>query len=87
MFVDDENIPAITAKSWCLWRKEKGRFNYVYGKRTYKQREIASLSKIMTAIVVQEKLNKWGFNANLITIEISELCQSIKGTTANLQPG
>ena len=86
-FVVDDNIPTITAKSWCLWKKEKGRYNYIYGKRPYKQREIASLTKIMTALVVQEKLSKWGYNANLLTLEVPDYCQNVKGTTANLRPG
>lgn len=84
-FVVDDNIPTITAKSWCLWKKEKGRHNYIYGKRPYKQREIASLTKIMTALVVQEKLSKWGYNANLLTLEVPDYCQNVKGTTANLR--
>lgn len=70
LYVEDDSIPEISAKSWCLWRKEKGRYSYIYGKRPYKQREIASLTKVMTSLVVADRLQRWNLNPALVTLEI-----------------
>lgn len=88
MFVEDDSIPPISAKSWCLWRRERtGKYNYIYGKRPYKQREVASLTKIVTALVVTEKMMKWQMAACNINVTVPEYMKEIKGTTAGLQPG
>jgi hypothetical protein len=38
IFSDDQSVPDISAKSWCIWRKKNGRFVYYYGKRIHKVR-------------------------------------------------
>lgn len=50
LFSDDNSVPDISAKSWCVWKKKNGRYVHYYGKRIHKVREIASLSKMMTAL-------------------------------------
>jgi D-alanyl-D-alanine carboxypeptidase len=42
--------PKVTAKSWILYEMRRGRF--LYGKRTKKTREMASLTKMMNLITI-----------------------------------
>ncbi len=67
IFSDDQSVPQITAKSWCIWkRKINGKYTYYYGKRIHKIRQIASLSKMITAMVTMDHINKYNVDANLI---------------------
>ena len=54
LFSDNTNIPEITAKSWCIWKKKNNKYMYYYGKRIHKVREIASLTKIITGMTAVE---------------------------------
>lgn len=38
LFSDDQSVPDISAKSWCIWKRKNGRFVYYYGKRIHKVR-------------------------------------------------
>lgn len=49
-------MPQVSAKSWIVYEARKGR--YIHGKRIFKKREIASLTKIMNLIVVIDTLRK-----------------------------
>lgn len=50
LFSDNQNLPEVSAKSWCVWRKKRGKYMHYYGKRIHKVREIASLTKMITAL-------------------------------------
>lgn len=87
MLVEDQSLPELSAKSWAIWRKVDDRFVYIYGRRPYKQREIASLTKMMVALLVLEKLKKWKADAAKITCTVPENCAGLAGTSANLAAG
>ena len=38
IFSDEQGVPDISAKSWCIWKRKNGRFVYYYGKRIHKVR-------------------------------------------------
>lgn len=67
LFSDDHSVPEISAKSWCIWKKKNGRFAYYYGKRIHKVREIASLTKIITAMTASDFLTKHNWEPEKIS--------------------
>lgn len=87
IFSDDQSIPQISAKSWCIWRKKNGRFAYYYGKRIHKVREIASLSKMITAMTAIDVLTRYSIDPSRIKYEIHKTSIMVGGTTANLEIG
>lgn len=88
IFSNDNSIPEITAKSWCIWKKNKNnRFLYYYGKRIHKVREIASLTKIATSMVTIDYLNKYDYDPHKITYQIRKPSIMVGGTSALLQIG
>jgi D-alanyl-D-alanine carboxypeptidase len=56
---EDQCLPNVSARSWSLWKRVNNKYVYIYGKRPYKQREIASLTKMMVALIVEERLARW----------------------------
>ena len=49
-------MPTISAKSWAVYEMKQSKF--IYGKRIFKRREIASLTKIMNFITILELLKE-----------------------------
>lgn len=43
-------MPSVTAKSWAVYEMKQGKL--IYGKRMFKNREIASLTKMMNLITI-----------------------------------
>lgn len=43
-------MPSVSAKSWAVYELKQAKL--VYGKRVFKSREIASLTKIMNLITI-----------------------------------
>ena len=46
------SMPSVTAKSWAIYEMKQAKL--IYGKRVFKSREIASLTKIMNLITIIE---------------------------------
>jgi D-alanyl-D-alanine carboxypeptidase len=44
------SLPQVTAKSWTVYEMKAQK--YIYGKRNFKKREIASLTKTMNLITI-----------------------------------
>ena len=59
----------------------------LYGKRTYKKREIASLTKIMNLITTLELMEKWGIDAKKVSVRATKTASSVIGTTAEIKAG
>lgn len=76
--------PKVTAKSWLLYEMKEGRS--IYGRRTHKPREIASLTKMITLVAILELLEKMNLNPKDIKVSASSLACSIEGTSASLRP-
>ena len=59
----------------------------IYGKKSAKKREIASLTKIMTAFVVLQTCRYKNIDIYTKEIKVSEIASDIRGTSAELQTG
>lgn len=60
---------------------------YYYGKRIHKVREIASLTKMITAMTAIDFFNKHNFDPQRVTYKVRKPSTMIGGTTARLQIG
>lgn len=78
-------VPNISAKCWAIYDVNK--MSIVYGRREYQKREVASLTKIMTAWVVINLCKEWNLNTFKTEVVVSDIGSDIRGTTANLKPG
>lgn len=58
----------------------QGRF--LYGKRTKKTREMASLTKMMNLITILELLERFGLTGKSIMIKATKIASNIEGTNA-----
>lgn len=84
LFSDDQSVPEISAKSWCVWKKKGGKYVHYYGKRIHKVREIASLTKMVTAVTALDFLTKHQLNPHKVKYQIRKTSTLVGGTTANL---
>ena len=84
LFSDDQSVPEISAKSWCVWKKKNGNYMHFYGKRMHKVREIASLTKMVTAMTALDFLNKHQLNPETTSFKIRKTSTIVGGTSANL---
>ena len=88
LFSDNQNVPEISARSWCVWRKKaNGKYMHYYGKRIHKVREIASLTKMITAMTALDFIEKYKWNPANIYYEVKKTSTLIGGTTAKLVEG
>ena len=84
---DERGVPEISAKSWCIWRQKDDKFYYYYGKRIHKVREIASLTKITTAMVLIDYAQKFGFELGKAKFSVRKSSALIGGTSSKLNVG
>lgn len=77
--------PCISAKSWVVIDAATGMI--IEGKCVDLQREIASLTKIMTFMVVIDLVNKYSIDLEKTYTTISCTASLLAGTTASLQEG
>lgn len=84
---DDRSLPEITAKSWCIWKQKDDKFSYYYGKRIHKVREIASLTKMTTAMVLIDYAHKFNFDLGKTKFCVRKSSALVGGTTAKLNVG
>jgi serine-type D-Ala-D-Ala carboxypeptidase (penicillin-binding protein 5/6) len=82
---DDGSAPHISAKSWSIIDGNTGEI--LFGKHDNLSKEIASLTKIMTAYTVIRIIKKLDINVLATKIEVSELASMTGGTTAQLCEG
>lgn len=75
----------ITARSWALFEGNSHKF--IEGKQPYLEKEVASLTKIMTLYTALKILEKYKINADLLWIRISRLAASMIGTSAHIKEG
>lgn len=84
---DDRSLPEISAKSWCIWKQKDDKFCYYYGKRIHKVREIASLTKMTTAMVMIDYAHKFAFDLEKTKFSVRKSSALVGGTTAKLNVG
>ena len=56
--VERSEIPEVSAKSWMLYEMREGRS--LYGRRNYKKREMASLTKMMNLVAILHLVDRTG---------------------------
>ena len=90
MFSTNDNIPEITAKSWCIWRKgiisrylgANDKYIYYYGKRIHKIREVASLTKMMTLLLTHKLCLKYKINMKKCYFRVTINAANMRGTSS-----
>lgn len=78
-------MPSISAKCWAIYDVNK--MSIVYGRREYQKREVASLTKIMSAWVVINLCKEWALDPKKTEVIVSDIAADIRGTSANLKTG
>lgn len=76
------NTPYITCASYCVINPDKNRV--LFGKKSDEVREMASLTKIMTAIVTMDLASELKLNLKSTWFKVSKQAAETIGTTANL---
>lgn len=87
LFSEDQSVPEISAKSWCVWKKKNNKHQHYYGKRIHKVREIASLTKMVTAITAIDFLNRMNYNPEAVMYQVRKTSVVVGGTTGQLEEG
>jgi len=75
-------IPEVSAKAWCLLDGNNGEM--IWGKCEHERREIASLTKIMTALTAINIIKKYDISVMGSKIEVNNEAALQGGTTAYL---
>lgn len=78
-------LPQLTAKSWVILNGNTGEVLSSFNE--YERREIASLTKVMTAYTAIQIINSLNINVNESKVEISYEASILDGTTAELAEG
>ena len=82
--LSENPAPFVSAQSWIILNKITD--ETLFGKSEYEPRQVASLTKIMTAYVVLELLGRYHLDLHSCQIKILPSCCSLEGTSANLIP-
>lgn len=80
----DNPAPFVSAQSWVMLDKNSGEI--VFGRNENESRQVASLTKIMTAYVVLDILQRFKLNEHQIMITVLPSSARLIGTSANLMP-
>ncbi|KRX05169.1 Beta-lactamase/transpeptidase-like protein [Pseudocohnilembus persalinus] len=77
--------PCVSSKSWVVYNLDNKKF--IDGKSAYVQREVASLTKIMTFYCAQQIIYKYKLKQDKITFQVTQWASRICGTSAKLKKG
>jgi D-alanyl-D-alanine carboxypeptidase len=80
-----KQAPNVSAKFWAIFDTNKQSF--IYGKREYVKREVASLTKMMTAFTVIDLARQYKLKLSEVKIKVCSIASNIRGTTAELKQG
>lgn len=80
----DKPAPLISAQSWVVLDQKT--CEICFGKLEKERREVASLTKIMTAYTVLDLIDRLGVSLES-RVQIHNSVLEVSGTTANLIPG
>ena len=81
----NKNMPNISAKCWAIY--DVNMMAFMYGKREYLKREVASLTKIMTCYTVIQLSKEFQIGITTEKVTVSAVASDIRGTSANLETG
>jgi hypothetical protein len=82
-FMEATDLPEVSAKSWALYEMRSERL--LFGKRDYKRREMASLTKIMNLSTILDLLARYAIDAKRVNLRATKSACSMIGTTAELK--
>ncbi len=74
------SMPSVSAKSWAIFEMKQSKL--IYGKRMFKSREIASLTKMMNMITIIELMDEYKLAPVRIRIKVSRDSSCMIGTSA-----
>lgn len=75
--------PVVTAKNWIIVNADTQ--EVVYGHRVYEEKEVASVTKIMTCLVAIDFIEKYNIDIDKTHYLVSRKAATVGGTTANLK--
>ena len=81
----DKPPPFTTAESWVVIEQNNSKL--LFGRFEKERKEIASLTKVMTAYTVLNLVEKLGININTELVTITEEATHVIGTSAELVAG
>ena len=81
----DKPAPYTTAQSWVVIDQETSKL--LFGRCEKERREIASLTKMMTAFTVLTLVDKFNIDMSTELITVTDLDASAGGTSADLVAG
>lgn len=74
--------PFVSSQAWSVFDKQTGEL--LFGRCENDKRQVASLTKIMTAYVVIDLVERYKINMHETLIRILGSCTSLIGTSANI---
>ena len=77
--------PYVTAKCWGVLDGDDG--SLLFGRNEHSPKEIASITKIMTAYLIFRIMRRFKINPKKRMVKVSKYAASIAGTTARLKEG
>ncbi len=76
--------PFISSSTWIIFDRVNG--EVLFAKNEFEQRQVASLTKIMTCYTILDLINRFGMGEHKEIIRILPECSQVNGTSANLVP-
>jgi len=80
-----KDIPKVSARFWAIYDAQRS--TLVHGRQEYVRREMASLTKMMTALCVVKLCKSFKLDIKTTQIKICAVASDIRGTTACLRFG
>jgi D-alanyl-D-alanine carboxypeptidase len=77
--------PFISASSWVILDRTSGEI--LFAKNEFEERQVASLTKVMTCLVVLTLIDRFGIGEHREIVTILHCCAELNGTSASLVPG
>lgn len=78
--------PFVTASAWIII-DDSSKGEMLFGRNEHEPRQVASLTKIMTAYVVLQLMDHFSLSEHLCMVRILEYSSSLIGTSAGLMAG
>jgi D-alanyl-D-alanine carboxypeptidase len=75
--------PFVTAKNWVVMNADTREI--IYGYRVYEEKEVASVTKVMTCLIALDFIEKYNIDIDKTHYLVSRRASQLGGTTANLR--
>lgn len=83
----DNPAPYLSSRSWVMMNLNTG--EVMYAKQENEKRQVASLTKIVTTLVILDFMSRYGLDSRKVTVNILGCCVThrLGGTSADLLEG